>query len=106
MAESTIPQQPHEANLPEKPVPTQVNNAMPHHHDNRYTLQPAHFQPLDAPKPEPFRSTKSFSVGKLILGCSNFVFAIIVLGLSIGIINLETYDAVLVIITGAMVRTR
>lgn len=100
MAESTTPQQPTEANLPEKPAPAQVNTT-PHY--NRYTLQPAQFQPLDAPKPEPFRPSKSFSVGKLILNCANFLFAIIVLGLSIGVLTVELYDIAVIIIAGVMV---
>lgn len=100
MAESTTPQQPTEANLPEKPAPAQVNNTP----NNRYTLHPAQFQPLDAPKPEPFRPSKSFSVGKLILGIANFVFAIIVLGLGIGALTVELYDLVIIIIADVMVR--
>lgn len=101
MAESTTSQQPTEANYPEKPAPAQVNNA-PY---NRYTLQPARFQPLDAPKAEPFRPSKSFSVGKLILGVANFIFAIIVLGLSIGVLTVELYDLVIIIIAAVMVST-
>jgi hypothetical protein len=52
--------------------------------------QPAQqqFQPVDLehlPGREPFRTTKPFAVGKLVLGSFNLVFAIIVLAVSIAV---------------------
>lgn len=102
MAQSATSQQPSEATTPEKTAPAQLNTMPPH---NRYTLQPAQFQPLDAPKPGPFRPSKMFSMGKLVLGTANFTFAIIVLGLSIGVLTVELYDIVVIITAGVMVRS-
>lgn len=74
---------------PEKPAtarlssPAQPANGQP-------TQQ--HFQPIDAlPRAEPFKSTKPFAVGKLVLGSFNLVFAIVALGLSLGL-AMPTYE--------------
>lgn len=85
--------------MPEKPAPAQVNNTSQHHR----SAQPAQFQPIDLPKPEPFRPSKPFSVGKVVLATFNFVFAAIVLGLSIGVLTIALYDIVVAIIAGVMV---
>ncbi|KAJ4385624.1 hypothetical protein N0V93_010053 [Gnomoniopsis smithogilvyi] len=98
MAESATTHQPTEAaNMPEKPAPAQVNTAR--HHQS---LQLAQFQPIDMPKPKPFRPSKPYSVSKVTLGTFNFVFAIIVLGLSIGILTIRLYDIVTILIAGVM----
>lgn len=39
------------------------------------------------------------------MACFNFVFALVVLGLSIGALTITLGDAILFIISGAMVRT-
>ncbi|KAJ4424088.1 hypothetical protein N0V82_001335 [Gnomoniopsis sp. IMI 355080] len=99
MAVDPTSQPPSEANIPEKPAPAQVNNNTARNHQS---MQPVQFQPMDVPKPEPFRPSKPYSVGKLTLSTFNFVFAVIVLGLSIGILIIQLYDIVLLIISGVM----
>ncbi|CAN8101991.1 unnamed protein product [Discula destructiva] len=85
-----------EAHLPEKPAPAQLNS------NHGYTNQPQQFRAMELPKAEPFRPSKPFSVGKLTLACCNFVFALIVLGLSIGIITTGSFDLIGVIIAAAL----
>lgn len=100
MAIDSTTQPPTEANSPEKSAPGQVNNTARNHQSK----QPAQFQPMDVPKPEPFRPSKPYSIGKITLSTCNFVFALIVLGLSIGILTIKTYDIVLMLIAAVMVR--
>lgn len=89
---------------PEKPAaarlssPAQPANGQP-------TQQ--HFQPIDViPKAEPFKPAKPFAVAKLVLGSFNLVFAIVALGLSLGLV-MPTYamsSFVGVIICACLVR--
>lgn len=46
-----------------------------------------HFQPLELPQAEPFKTSKPFAVAKFVLGSFNLAFAIIALGLSIGVVT-------------------
>lgn len=71
------------------------------HHQSGHYQQ---FQPLDLPKVEPFRPSKPFSVGKLALACCNFVFALIVLGLSIGCLTVSLEEGIVLIVAGVLVR--
>ena len=45
------------------------------------------FQPIELPRAEPFKTSKPFAVAKLVLGSFNLVFAIIALGLSLGVVT-------------------
>lgn len=46
-----------------------------------------HLQPIELPVPEPFKTSKPFAFAKLALGSFNLAFAIIALGLSLGVIT-------------------
>lgn len=46
-----------------------------------------HFQPLELPQAEPFKTSKPFAMAKFVLGSFNLAFAIIALGLSIGVVT-------------------
>lgn len=64
------------------------------------------FQPCEITGVQPFRPSKPFSVAKLVLGCFNLVFAIIALGLSLGLVTMSsTFDSFIgVIIMAVTVR--
>lgn len=86
-----------ERQLPEKPSAVQFN--MPQH---QHQQQQQHFQPVELPKVEPFKPSKPFSVGKVTLASFNFVFAIITLGLSLGLITLAwSFDSFIGVIIAA-----
>lgn len=73
--------------LPEKPRAAQLGT--PHQHATQSTGfqgQPQ-FQPLELPQTEHFRPSRPFTVGKVTLASFHLVFAIIALGLSLGLIS-------------------
>lgn len=76
------PDEPTGTSLPEKPAPVQSN--MPPQAGQQ---QQQHLQPLELPQPEPFRPSRAFTLGKLTLASFNFVFAIITLGLAVGLVT-------------------
>lgn len=71
--------------------------------DARPVAQQTQYHPLELPKIEKFKPSKPFSVGKLTLACFNLVFAIITLGLSLGIVSLAfSYDSSIGVIIAAV----
>lgn len=70
--------------LPEKPAAAQTANMPSQFINAQHTPQPQ-LQPLNAPTRQPFRPSRTFSVGKLALQTFNFVCATIALGLSLAL---------------------
>lgn len=89
---------------PEKPAAARLSSA-PQPANGQHAQQ--NLQPLEIPKPEPFRISKPFAVSKLVLGSFNLVFAIIALGLTLGLVstsyNMTSFIGV--VICMALVRT-
>lgn len=82
--------------LPEKPVTARF--ITPAHATNQQPGQ-QQFYPVDMPKLEPFVPSKPFSVAKLVLGGFNLVFAIIALGVSLGVVTAGfSFDSFIVVI--------
>lgn len=89
-----------EQTLPEKSVAARFSTMA---HDTHQQPGQQHFQPLGLPKVEPFAPSKPFSVAKLVLGGFNLVFAIIALGLSLGLVSTSfTFDTFIVVIIMAV----
>ncbi|ROV97988.1 hypothetical protein VMCG_07045 [Cytospora schulzeri] len=81
--------------LPEKPAAARFST--PAHAP--YQLSQQQFQPLELPKVEPYKPSKPFAVAKLVLGGFNVVFAIIALGLSLGLVSSSyAFDAFIIVI--------
>ncbi|KAI3391448.1 hypothetical protein diail_7337 [Diaporthe ilicicola] len=70
---------------PEKPTAARMST--PGHAANHQQPAPQQFQPVELPKPEPFRTSKPFAVAKFALGSFNLVFAIVALGLTLGLVT-------------------
>lgn len=92
------PEKPGAARLSSPPQPANGQHA-------QQNLQ--NLGPLEIPQPEPFRTSKPFAVSKFVLGSFNLAFAIIALGLTLGLIstsyNLTSFIGV--VICMALVRT-
>lgn len=69
---------------PEKPAAARFSTP-PHPANGQHPQQ--QFQSLELPKVEPFRTSKPFAVAKFVLGSFNLAFAIIALGLGLGIVT-------------------
>ncbi|KAF3766812.1 hypothetical protein M406DRAFT_350271 [Cryphonectria parasitica EP155] len=74
------------ASIPEKPAPAQFSN-MPSSQTAQPAVRQSQFQPIELPPVEKFKPSRPFSLGKLVLGGFNLVFAVITLGLSVGVIT-------------------
>lgn len=89
---------------PEKPAAARLSSP-PQPANGQHAQQ--NMQPLEIPKPEPFRISKPFAVSKFVLGSFNLVFAIIALGLTLGLLstsyNMTSFIGV--VICMALVRT-
>lgn len=84
-------------NLPEKPVAARFGTP-PAHAMNQQPGQ-QQFQRVELPKVEPFMPSRPFSLAKLVLGAFNLVFAIIALGLSLGLVTASfTFDSFIVVL--------
>lgn len=77
----------------------------------RYSQQPAPFLPqgyqtVNMPEPARFQTTRTFALGKIVLGAFNLVFAIITLGLAIRMCVgwLDNGSAIAAIIVACVVR--
>lgn len=78
---------------PEKPAAVRFSSPA-QHAGSQHAQQ--HLQPIELPRPEPFRTSKPFAVAKLALGSFNLTFAIIALGLSLGVITtVSAFDSFL-----------
>lgn len=70
---------------PEKPAAARFSTpAQPANGQHAQQQQP---QPIDLPRAEPFKTSKPFAVAKFVLGSFNLAFAIIALGLTLGIVT-------------------
>lgn len=86
--------------LPEKPVAARFSTPV---HATYQQPGQQQFQPLEIPKTEPFTPSKPFSVAKLVLGGFNLAFAIIALGLSLGLVSTSfSFDTFIVVIIMAV----
>ncbi|KAK2614665.1 hypothetical protein N8I77_001471 [Diaporthe amygdali] len=67
---------------------------------------PQQFQPMELPKPEPFKTSKPFAVAKLVLGSFNLVFAVVALGLTLGLVttsySLDSFIGVIICLSLAV----
>lgn len=101
MADSTTQPAGIQATSPVKPAPALVNSAHNPHPGQNQQFQPAQLNTGG----DAFRPSRSFSLGKLTLACFNFVFAIIVLGLSVGNITVALFDGIMLILAASLVST-
>lgn len=71
---------------PEKPAAARFSTpAQPV--NGQYAQQQQQFQPIDLPRAEPFKTSKPFALAKFVLGSFNLAFAIIALGLTLGVVT-------------------
>ncbi|KAG6355645.1 hypothetical protein INS49_003607 [Diaporthe citri] len=70
---------------PEKPAAARFSTpAQPVNGQYAQQQQP---QPIELPRAEPFKTSKPFAVAKFVLGSFNLAFAIIALGLTLGVVT-------------------
>lgn len=71
----------------EKPAAARFSSPPQHANGQHAQQHLQHLQPVGLPTPEPFRNSKPFAVSKLVLGSLNLAFAIIALGLTLGLVS-------------------